>query len=77
MAANTRIRIVHAYAFFTLYAAAAIPQEQAHRVVYCMSGEYDVSKQRDCVPHDIGDPGKAKSTCIHLAFAYSVYRSFS
>jgi hypothetical protein len=44
-----------------LCAALSIPQEQAHRVVFCMSGECDISKQRDCVPHDIGDPGKNNS----------------
>ena len=34
-----------------------IPREQARRVVFCMSGEVDVSKKADCVPHDIGNPG--------------------
>jgi non-lysosomal glucosylceramidase len=36
--------------------AAAIPHEDTRHIRFCMSGEVDVVKKADCVPHDVGDP---------------------
>lgn len=56
--------------------AGAIPLEQANRVVYCMSGESDVSKQRDCVPHDVGDPGECIDEFLCIAAVFLLKKLF-
>ena len=45
-----------------MFAAAAVSLEQGKKVKYCMSGNVDVAKAKNAVPHDIGDPGKQAST---------------
>lgn len=70
--------------------AAAIPRQLARRVQFCMSGEYDVVKASNCVPHDVGDPGdepwnRLNAYVIHpthewkdlnTKFILQVYRDF-
>ena len=41
-----------------VFSAHAIEVEDSKRIVYLHSGERDVLKAKNCVPHDLGDPGK-------------------
>ena len=49
---------VNIHSFIYLPSADAIGREQLTKVKYCMSGTWNASKAINCVPHDIGDPGK-------------------
>jgi len=65
---------------FMIFVAAAIPRQLARRVQFVMSGESDVVKAANCVPHDVGDPGRLavlKNSLIPVSLLLEVFNLLS